>query len=288
MKVTTPLTTAAILLIATTSSWAQCSGGGVGTIVPTYQPTSYSDLYTCPISTPTYGEPIPTVEPFEEEPLDEGFFEEAAGPQSPVEYEVRVQHPVSFAWKTIKIFADPELADAYATQIESRYWVLYGDRGAKPKYLEAGSLTEARSTAKTLRRSGAAIKSIDAFQVEVAEESLQDIFDGAIAEGPATSVVSKVPNELQPLLGLWEAVTKTADGQLSRILLNLNADGTAEMTVPTAAGGEVKINREFAVAEGEFKLTDGESELVLGGVLEAGAEKVVLDRNGAKITFLRP
>ena len=131
------------------------------------------------------------------------------------------------------------------------------------------------------------IKAIDPFQVQYAEESFQDLFDNAVSEFAAAPTESSVPNELAPLLGLWEAVTQDASGQVNRILLNLNADGSAEMTVPSAGGGQVTIEREFAVEDGVFKLS-GETDLILGNVLEAEADKVVLDRSGAKITFLRP
>ena len=149
------------------------------------------------------------------------------------------------------------------------------------------------------------MQAIEPFHVEVSEDSLQPIFDDAeqfaevsaeepvfaSAEQPvaAPPAESEAPNKLAPLLGLWEAATQDAEGNVTRILLNLNADGSAEMTVPTATGGKVTLERDFAIdAEGTFKLTGGSSELVLGNVVEAGAEKVVLDRGGAKITFLRP
>ena len=89
-------------------------------------------------------------------------------------------------------------------------------------------------------------------------------------------------------MGSGHPIPLHINDRVSRILLNLNADGTAEMTVPTGTGGKVTLEREFAIEDGVFKLTSGSSELVLGNVMEAEADKVVLDRGGAKITFLRP
>ena len=203
-----------------------------------------------------------------------------------VTYEVRVQHPLSFDWRTVKSFDSETLAAEYARQIENRYWVVYGN--SPVQFLEAANQADARSKANALQRAGTYVKAVAPIQVQVGEESFQALFDDA-AQPALAGPAPQVPNELQPLLGLWEAATQNADGQVSRILLNLNGDGTADLTVPTAAGGEVKIKRDFAIDDdGIFKLTGGPQDLVLGEVVEAGAEKVVLDRNGAKVTFLRP
>ena len=290
MKAATTLTTVAVVLFAASTVWGQCRGNSYP--VPCYSPKPY-----CPLSDP--GPPVG--EPPFGEPISEPF--------GTVDYEVQVQHPLTFAWQVVKTFPDEEAAYDYAAQIENRYWVLYRGRSDGTKFIEARNVSDARSKATALRRAGAIVQAIEPFQVEVGEESLQPIFDDAeqfaeiSAEEPVFAsaersvaqplagppAAAEVPNELAPLLGLWEAATQDAEGNVTRILLNLNADGTAEMTVPTATGGKVTLEREFAIdAEGTFKLTGGSSELVLGEVLEAGADKVVLDRSGARITFLRP
>ena len=225
--------------------------------------------------------PAPQIEPdsaeqFVSEPL----------PQNLVTLELQVKHPLNFEWKTIKTFEDPEVAEAYRSQIEGRYWVVFKAAAGQTKFLEAVDLFDARSKANALRTTGAKILQIKPYELQFAEESFQDLFDSAVG-GDEGLVDSPVPNDLQPLLGLWEAVTRDANGELNRILLDLRADGTAEMQVPSAGGGQVTIEREFAVEEGVFKLT-GETDIILGNVLEAESDKVVLDRSGAEITFLRP
>ena len=295
MKAATKLLTVAVVLFAASTVWGQCRGKSFP--VPYYPPQPY-----CPPSDPgpPVGEP-----PFGDPPFGDPIGE----PFGTVDYEVQVQHPLTFAWQVVKTFPDEEAAYDYAAQIEVRHWVLYQGRSSGTKFIEARNVSDARSKATALRRAGAIVQAIEPFQVEVSEESLQPIFDDAerfaevsaeepvfaaaepAAEQPiaAPAAAPEVPNDLAPLLGLWEAATQDAEGNVTRILLNLNADGTAEMTVPTATGGKVTLEREFAIdAAGTFKLTGGGRELVLGDVDEAGAEKVVLDRGGAKITFLRP
>lgn len=277
------LTVTAALLLTASPAWAQCHSNRY------YAPQCRTITRPyCPPASPAPVDPyIPPADP------NPGFVEPE--PELPAEtiglvsYEVQVQHPINFDWQTVKIFDDEFLASEYAGQIETRYWVLYRSASsAATKFVEGRSLTDARSKANALRRTGMLIQAINPFQVQVSEEGLQAFFDEAADTAATAQAEPAVPNELQPLLGLWEAVTRDADGQLNRILLDLNEDGTAEMTVPTAGGGQVKIEREFAVEDGVFKLANDNGELVLGNVVEAGADKVVLERGGANITFLRP
>ena len=67
-----------------------------------------------------------------------------------------------------------------------------------------------------------------------------------------------------------------------------NASDVYSLNVPTSGGGTAKIQRDFAVVDGVFKLTNRSTELVLAAVVKAGAEEVVLNRGGSDITFLRP
>lgn len=298
MKIVTTLAVTAAMLLTVSAASAQCSKSPrtvrnyrpAPTYPTVYQPapTPSHTVYTSVsyassvqvVTPPSQGRPVNPI-PVNPSPV----VQPEADPAGLVTIDVQVQHPLTFAWQTVKSFDDAALANQYAAEIENRHWVVY-QQSSTTKYIEASSLASARSKASTLRSTGAKIKAIDRIQVQLTEESFQSIFDD-VANEVAAAAPSPVPNELQPLLGLWEAVTKTADGQINRILLDLHADGTADMTVPTASGGEVKINREFAVEQSVFKLK-GTSELVLGEVKEAGADKVVLDRNGSLITFLRP
>lgn len=299
MKISTTLTAIAALaalMLTTPNASAQCSSnrscptGGYRPTVPTYQPQNYyppAPVHQPIATTPCNTDPLPDFEPSPTDVpnLQEQFASTGVAPNL-VTIEVQVQHPLDFQWKTVKAFDEFQLAQDYKAQIEGRYWIVYTARG-KTKILEAANASDARSKTGALRSTGASIKSVTEMQIQFAEESFQTLFDDVVAGIDEGRENSKVPNELQPLIGLWEAATMNANGEVNRILLNLNGDGTAEMTVPSAGCGQVSIEREFAVEEGVFKLT-GETDLILGEVLEAGPEKVVLNRTGSKITFLRP
>ena len=110
----------------------------------------------------------------------------------------------------------------------------------------------------------------------------------SLASFAQSDTESAVDNALLPLMGLWQAVTKDAEGQTQRVLLNLEATGFATLTIPNADGGDTSINRKFAVENDQLNLIDGENRLTLGRILSADAEKVELVRAEGKITFVRP
>ena len=120
MKITTISTVIVTLLFVASTASAQCSTSRCTT--PSYQPApQYQPITTYPTYYPPIVEPAPIEPPIDEiepEPSDEGLF-------GVVSLEVQVQHPLTFAWQTVKTFDDELLADAYTAQIESRYWVIY-------------------------------------------------------------------------------------------------------------------------------------------------------------------
>lgn len=277
MKASATLLCIASLLIVVSSASAQCRKN----CPPSYRPVHR------PVYRPSH--PIETPPPADDPILDPEPGDDLGLPPAAngVTYEVQVQHPLRFDWQTVKTYEDESAAEQYVDQIKGRYWVVY-TVGSNQQYLEGKSLADARSRTGTLLQTGAKVQAIKPIQIQIVEESFQNVFDEAIGGATPAAEASTVPNELQPLLGLWEAVPRDASGHVQRILLDLHKDGTAEMTVPTVGGGETKIERDFAVVDGIFKLTNDTGEIVLGSVVEAGAEKVVLDRKGAKLTFLRP
>lgn len=244
------------------------------------------------------------------EPDEEEFVDEESDLEvKAVECEVQVQHPLTFEWITVQSFGDEEQAQAYQERIEQRYWVLHRSNGSRQtSFQEAYSRSDANSRTASLRRAGNAILDVKPVVAQVVELSLLPLLDSApllddepeqfdadLAGGAASEesgsfqeTAPAAPNDLEALLGLWEAATRDADGNAQRLLLNLNADGSAELTVPTAGGGETRIERSFQIEDGAFKLVDGASELVLGNLIEADADRVVLERPEGRITLTRP
>lgn len=108
----------------------------------------------------------------------------------------------------------------------------------------------------------------------------------AAADSPAAA--SAVPAELVPILGLWETETTGADGATKKFQLNLAKDGSATISVDGKAVGSGESKQTFEVADGNFNLVNGDKKTTLGKVVSADKDKVVLNRNGKAITFVRP
>ncbi len=111
---------------------------------------------------------------------------------------------------------------------------------------------------------------------------------GEAAPVATDAAASAVRPELQPLLGLWETETADANGNRSKVTLDLKNDGTATMTVNAGQVGPISLSRKFEVADGNFNLLDGGNKVALGSVVSANKDKVVLKRGENEITFLRP
>lgn len=302
MKTLTHLTALVAVAVTTPAMAGNCGGQPTAAYRP---PVAYNPVPTCTnpaYCPPTTYAPIDDGYAYEDDYLyedayydDEGaLFDDATefdAPAKVVECEVQVQHPLTFAWKTVKTFDDELTAEEYKAQIENRCWVIYQPAGTtQPKFLEAKNRGDASSKATALRSAGAKINKIEQVQALVSEKPLQPLFeDEAALEVAITEFATpKVPNDIEPLLGLWEAVTMNAEGEVQKLLLDLNPNGDAKLTAPTAAGGQATLQRPFAIEDGLFKLGEGEDEMILGEVLSADADEVVLAREEGEITFTRP
>lgn len=111
---------------------------------------------------------------------------------------------------------------------------------------------------------------------------------GEAAPVATDAAAPAVRPELQPLLGLWETETADANGNRSKVTLDLKNDGTATMTVNAGQVGPISLSRKFDVADGNFNLIDKGNKVALGAVVSADKDKVVLKRGENEITFLRP
>ncbi|MGH7127675.1 MAG: hypothetical protein ACREIV_03840, partial [Planctomycetaceae bacterium] len=113
------------------------------------------------------------------------------------------------------------------------------------------------------------------------------------AEAPAVVPAAAAPApavnpELLPIMGLWETVTVDETGRENTLRVNLEPTGDATVTVDAAGIGPVTLKRKFAVQDGNFNLIDGQDVLTLGKVVSANKDQVVMERDGAQLTFVRP
>jgi hypothetical protein len=114
-------------------------------------------------------------------------------------------------------------------------------------------------------------------------------------ESAATVTAAKVAAQqqpavdpaLKPLLGIWKAVARDADGKVQTVLMNLESDGYATVSVPDGEG-RTTVRKKFSIDDGRLVLSDGNALTELGKVVSATADRVVLDRDGSQVTFLRP
>ncbi len=95
--------------------------------------------------------------------------------------------------------------------------------------------------------------------------------------------------ELEPLLGLWQTVAIDPNGDQKVTQVNLSPDGTATLTVDSTLG-KVSFKRPFAIDDQTktFQLNGEGDPIVLGKVVSADKDQVVLERDGANVTFTRP
>jgi hypothetical protein len=105
--------------------------------------------------------------------------------------------------------------------------------------------------------------------------------------GAATPVDVPVSAGLAPILGKWINTSPGADGAEQTTEIELKADGTAEVTVDSGVG-RVTLNRRFAVEDGNFTLIDGEAKQILGSVVSADKDRVVLKKGEVELAFTRP
>jgi hypothetical protein len=116
--------------------------------------------------------------------------------------------------------------------------------------------------------------------------SVVDSIDVQVAG--AEAVADDAPqSDLDPLLGLWQAVTTDAAGNVNKVLMNMLPGGNAELTVPTA-NGSATVKGKVLLADGDFRLDLGTRVLTVGKVVSAAADKVVLQRAEGQINFTRP
>jgi hypothetical protein len=99
--------------------------------------------------------------------------------------------------------------------------------------------------------------------------------------------VSPISDAMRALLGTWRAVSRQGEGSLATIELQLNDNGTAQLTTPDKNGKTSTTTRKANFDNQELKLTGGDKDISLGKLVESDARQMVLDRGGRQVTFVR-
>lgn len=95
-------------------------------------------------------------------------------------------------------------------------------------------------------------------------------------------------SDLGALEGLWEAVSTDGNGRQQRIRMDVRADATAQLTVPTGRGGYQTLTGSVSVSSGQLLLDCRGRRISLGQVVTANARLVVLKNRGGNVIFRRP
>jgi hypothetical protein len=109
-------------------------------------------------------------------------------------------------------------------------------------------------------------------------------FDDGFGDDEGTGEQS----DLGALEGLWEAVSTDGDGRQQQVRMNVRADATAQLTVPTGGGGYQTITGSVSVSSGQLLLDSNGRRISLGEVVTANASLVVLKNRSGNIVFRRP
>jgi hypothetical protein len=98
---------------------------------------------------------------------------------------------------------------------------------------------------------------------------------------------SPISDAMKGLLGTWRAVSRQGEGSLATIELQLNDNGTAQLTTPGKDGKTSTTTRKANFDNQELKLVGGDKDISLGKLVESDARQMVLDRGGRQVTFVR-
>ncbi len=243
-----------------------------------------------------------------------------------VEWDVLVEHPTRGEFTKVKTFSKEAVARRFVNSLEHRYWIVYKSSDAESsKFEEAKNATDAKAVVTRLRQKGFEVEkptpvtaklvlsdvssllaedADSAIQFEKTSQSKQtDEVDLNVADvtptTPENSTASSaaVPNgtatsfldsALVPLLGMWKAVARDAEGQLTTNELKLDANGWATLVMPSENGGTTTLERRVALENGELKLSNENSTVTLGKLANADANRLTLERANGQVTFVRP
>jgi hypothetical protein len=116
-----------------------------------------------------------------------------------------------------------------------------------------------------------------------------------VADDPVVSTTPKVTPTLEPklddriakLVGIWKAVARRGNGELTTVELHLDNRGWAELTVPDNDGKPNTTKSRVDFENDELKLKGDDKVVSLGKLVESTSRQMVLERAEGRVTFVR-
>jgi len=96
-----------------------------------------------------------------------------------------------------------------------------------------------------------------------------------------------IDSTVAKLVGLWKAVGRRNNGELTTVELRLDNQGWAELTVPGSDGKPKTTKSRVNLDDEELKLTDADKVVSLGRLKEYNSRQMVLEREEGLVTFVR-
>jgi hypothetical protein len=97
----------------------------------------------------------------------------------------------------------------------------------------------------------------------------------------------KLDDRIAKLVGIWKAVARRSNGELTTIELHLDNRGWAELTVPGSDGKSSTSKSRIDFENDELKLKGDDKVVSLGKLVESTARQMVLERAEGRVTFVR-
>jgi hypothetical protein len=104
-------------------------------------------------------------------------------------------------------------------------------------------------------------------------------------EAPAPE--PKIDPRIAKLVGIWKAVARRDNGELTTVELQLDNRGWAELTVPGNDGKPSTTKSRVDFENDELKLKDDDKVVSLGKLVESNSRQMVLEQTEGRVTFVR-
>ena len=121
--------------------------------------------------------------------------------------------------------------------------------------------------------------------------TLTIVTDNAVAKTNSDESEAEKPTaidaKIAKLVGVWKAVARRSNGELTTVELHLDNRGWAELTVPGSDGKPSTSKSRVELENDELKLKGSDKVVSLGKLMEFNSRQMVLERAEGRVTFVR-